>query len=69
LNRIARLARLTVYIAGAPDFGAHAVVADGVSGLLASVFDGRGGHVRLAIGAMSLPGGMPIELEMIFELG
>lgn len=69
LNRIARLARLTVYIAGVPDFGDHAVVADEVSGLLASVFDGRGGHARLAIGAMSLPAGMPIELEMIFELG
>jgi hypothetical protein len=57
-----------VHIASAPDFGDHAVVADGASELLASAFDGRGGHARLAIGAASLPAHMPIELEMIFEL-
>jgi len=68
LDRIARLVRLTVHIASAPDFGDHAVVADGASELLASTFDGRGGHARLAIGAASLPAHMPIELEMIFEL-
>ena len=51
-----------------PGFSDHAVVADGASRLLASVFDGRGGHARLAIGATSLPAHMPIELEMIFEL-
>ena len=68
LDRIARLVRLTVYIAGAPGFSDHATVADGASGLLASVFDGCGGHARLAIGAMSLPAHMPVELEMILEL-
>jgi len=68
LDRIVRLVRLIVHIASVPDFGDHAVVADGASGLLASVFEGRGGHARLAVGATSLPAHMPIELEMIFEL-
>jgi enamine deaminase RidA (YjgF/YER057c/UK114 family) len=68
LERIRRLARLTVHIAAATDFTAHAAVADGASELLAALFEEGGGHARLALGASSLPGGMPVELEMIFEL-
>ncbi len=68
LDRIKRVVRLTVHIAGAPDFSDHAAVADGASTLLASVFNGTEGHARLAIGALSLPGKMPVELEIIFEL-
>jgi enamine deaminase RidA (YjgF/YER057c/UK114 family) len=68
LDRIRRLARLTVHIASAPDFSEHATVADGASELLASVFKGGGGHTRLALGASSLPMLMPVELELIFAI-
>ena len=68
LDLIKRVVRVTVHIAGAPDFSNHAAVADGASTLLASVFNETGGHTRLAIGACSLPAKMPVELEMIFEL-
>jgi len=68
LDRIKRVVRLTVHIAGAPEFSDHAAVADGASTLLASVFNEMDGHTRLAIGASSLPAKMPVELEMIFEL-
>ena len=68
LDRIRRLARLTVHIAAAADFTAHAAVADGASELCADVFQDAGGHARLALGASSLPAGVPVELEMIFEL-
>jgi len=68
LNRIRRLARLTVHIAAGPDFGEHAAVADGASELLAKLFKDGGGHARLAVGASSLPGHMPVELELVFEL-
>jgi enamine deaminase RidA (YjgF/YER057c/UK114 family) len=68
LDRIARLVRLVVHIAGATDFGDHANVADGASEMLASVFGQCGSHARLAVGALSLPAHMPIELEMVFEL-
>lgn len=68
LNRIQRLARLTVHIAAAPDFGEHAAVADGASELLAVLFKDGGGHARLAVGASSLPAQMPVELELVFEL-
>lgn len=68
LDCIKRLLRLTVHIATAPGFSDHAVIADGASMLLASVFDGTGGHTRLAVGVSSLPAKMPVELEMIFEI-
>lgn len=68
LDRIKTVVRVTVYIAGTPDFSDHAAVADGASTLLASVFNETDGHARLAIGASSLPAKMPVELEMIFEL-
>lgn len=68
LNSIRRVARLTVYIAAAPNFGEHAAVADGASELLAAVFKDCGGHARLAVGASSLPAQMPVELELVFEL-
>ena len=68
LNRIRRLARLTVHIAAVPKFGEHAAVADGASELLAGLFMDGGGHARLAVGAASLPGHMPVELELVFEL-
>ena len=68
LDRVKRVVRVTVHIAGAPDFTDHAAVADGASALLASVFQNTDGHARLTVGASSLPGKMPVELEMILEL-
>ena len=68
LNRIRRLARLTVHIAAAPDFGEHAAVADGASEVLAALFKDGSGHARLAVGASLLPARMPVELELVFEL-
>ncbi len=68
LDQIKRVVRLTVHIAAALDFSDHAVIADGASTLLASVFNETDGHARLAIGACSLPAKMPVELEIIFEL-
>lgn len=68
LNRIKRLVRLTVYIAALPEFSEHAAVADGASEVLAAVFSDCSGHARLALGVLSLPVQMPVELELIFEL-
>ena len=68
LDRVRRLARLTVHIAAAPDFGEHAAVADGASEIFSAVFKDGGGHARLAVGASSLPAQMPVELELVFEL-
>ncbi len=67
LNRLAGVARLAAHVACAPDFRQHAAIADAASELLNQVFDGSR-HSRLAFGNSSLPGGMPVELELIFLL-
>jgi Endoribonuclease L-PSP. len=67
LNRLAGVVRLAVHLVCAPDFQEHAAIADPASELLNQVFEGRR-HSRLAFGHSSLPGGMPVELELIFLL-
>jgi len=67
LNRLAGVVCLGIRVACAFDFEEHAAIADAASELLNRVFEG-GRHSRLAFGSSSLPGGMPVELEVIFLL-
>ena len=67
LDGLAGVVRLGIHVACALDFQEHAAIADAASELLNQVFEG-GRQTRLAFGNSSLPGGMPIELELIFLL-
>jgi len=67
VSRLAGVVRLGVHVACGPDFKDHAVIADAASELLNQVFESSR-HSRLAFGNSSLPGGMPVELEVIFLL-
>lgn len=67
LNRLAGVARLGVHVACSPDFQQHAAIADAASELLNRIFE-TSRHSRLAFGSSSLPGAMPVELELIFLL-
>ncbi|MBI2910624.1 MAG: RidA family protein [Chloroflexi bacterium] len=69
LDRIARIVRLVGHVAATPEFTDHPRVVDGASELLAEVFGERGKHARVALGAVSLPLGAPVELELIVETG
>jgi enamine deaminase RidA (YjgF/YER057c/UK114 family) len=68
LDRITRVVRLGVFIATHGDFFDQPRVADGVSDLFGNVFGVDKTSVRMVIGVASLPLGMPIELEVIFEV-
>jgi enamine deaminase RidA (YjgF/YER057c/UK114 family) len=68
LDRVARVVRLGVFIATSGDFFDQPRVADAVSDLFKDVFGPEKLSVRLVIGVASLPLGMPIELEVIFEV-
>ncbi len=68
IDRIKRVVRLGVFMVAAEDFGDHPKVADGASDLFRDVFGAENMAVRLVIGAASLPLGVPIELEVVFEL-
>jgi enamine deaminase RidA (YjgF/YER057c/UK114 family) len=68
LDRVARVVRLGVYIVTADSFSEHVQVADGASELLRDVLGEDTMSARLVFGVASLPLGVPVELEVIFEL-
>ncbi len=68
LDRITRVVRLAVFIATDRDFVDHPRVADAVSDLFRDIFGAARSSVRTVIGVASLPLGMPVELEIIFEV-
>jgi enamine deaminase RidA (YjgF/YER057c/UK114 family) len=68
LDRVTRVVRLGVFIATFGDFFDQPKLADGASDLFEAVFGAERLPVRLVIGVASLPLGMPIELEVIFEV-
>jgi len=68
LDRVRRVVRLGVFIATSGDFFDQPRVADAASDLFRDVFGAEKIGVRTVIGVASLPLGMPIELEVIFEI-
>lgn len=68
LDRIARVVKLTGFVNAAPDFTDHPKVINGASDLFVEVFGDKGRHARAAVGAPSLPLGVAVEIEGIFEI-
>jgi len=69
LDRIGRLVKTFGLVQATPEFTDHPAVINGFSELMRDVFgDQRGIGARSAVGAVSLPGGMAVEVEAIFEL-
>src|SRR5690606_6036668 len=69
LDHIERCLRMTVYLAGTPDFAARSAIADAGSALLRERLGERGQPVRTAVGAHTLPGGSPVEVELTVAVG
>src|SRR5580658_544998 len=68
LDRVVRVVRLGVSIATSGDVRDQPKVADAASELLRDVFGSDKNPTRLVYGVASLPLGVPIELEVIFEV-
>ncbi|HYO26255.1 MAG TPA: RidA family protein [Lacipirellulaceae bacterium] len=69
LDRIARLVKTFGLVQATPAFTDHPAVINGFSELMREVFgDEHGIAARSAVGAVSLPAGMAVEVEAIFEL-
>ena len=68
LDRVTRVVRLSVYVATSGDVRDQPKVADGASELLQDVFGKDKNPARSVIGVASLPLGVPVELEVIFEV-
>ncbi len=67
-GRFGRVVRLGVFVASAPGFTDHHLVANGASELIGKVFGDRGKHARAAVGCASLPLDAPVEVELLIAL-
>lgn len=68
LSRLVRTVRLGVFIASSGDFKQQSAVANGASNLMVNALSDKGRHVRTAVGVASLPAGVAVEVDAIFEL-
>jgi enamine deaminase RidA (YjgF/YER057c/UK114 family) len=68
LSRLVRILRLGIFIASSADFQRQGAVANGASNLLVNALGEKGRHARTAVGVSSLPGGVAVEVDAIFEL-
>jgi enamine deaminase RidA (YjgF/YER057c/UK114 family) len=69
LDRIRRIAKVTVWVASADSFTEQPAVANGASDCLVEVFGDAGKHARAAVAAPVLPLNVPVEVEVIAEVG
>ena len=68
LDRIKRVIKVVGFVNSTPDFLDHPKVVNGVSDLFVEVFGDKGKHARSAVGMVQLPGGIPVEVEVIVEI-
>lgn len=68
LDRVVRVVKLTGFVNSTPDFTDQPKVINGCSDLMVEVFGEAGRHARAAVSAPSLPLGVAVEIEAIFEV-
>ena len=68
LDRVTKVVRVGVYLATSGDFYNQPIVADAASELLRDVFGKGKMSVRSVVGVASLPLGVPVMLEVTFEV-
>jgi enamine deaminase RidA (YjgF/YER057c/UK114 family) len=68
LDRVVRCVRLGGFVNAVPEFTEHPAVMNGASDLMVAVLGERGRHARAAVGVGSLPLGVAVEVDAIFEI-
>lgn len=68
LERIIRCVRLGGFVNATADFKDHPKVINGASDLMVNVLGDKGRHARFAVGAPSLPLGVAVEIDAMFEV-
>ncbi len=68
LSKIKSCVKLTGFVNSTEDFVEQPKVINGASDLIASIFGAAGMHTRAAVSTNSLPLGVAVEVDAIFEL-
>lgn len=67
-SKVKRCVRLGGFVNSTPDFTDQSVIMNGASNLIGDVLGEAGKHVRTSVSAPSLPFGVAVEIEALFEL-
>jgi enamine deaminase RidA (YjgF/YER057c/UK114 family) len=68
LNHVKRIVKLMVLVNSAPTFTEQHLVANGASELFGEVLGANAAHVRSAFGAVQIPLGACVEIDLIAEV-
>lgn len=68
LSKVISCIKLTGYVNSTDDFIDQPKVLNGASDIISKIFDERGKHCRAAVSANSLPLGVAVEVDAIFEV-
>ena len=68
LSKVNRVIKLTGFVNCTADFTDQPKVINGASDLMVEIFEHKGKHARSAVGTVSLPLGVAVEVEGIFEI-
>ena len=68
LDRIKTCVKLTGYVNSTDDFKDQPKIINGASDIIAKIFDEKGEHTRAAVSVNSLPLGVAVEVDAIFEI-
>ncbi len=68
LDRVKRVVKILGFVACGDDFTEQAQVINSASQVLLDAFGENGRHARSAIGTNTLPLGLTVEIESIFEI-
>jgi enamine deaminase RidA (YjgF/YER057c/UK114 family) len=68
LDRVKQCLKLGGFVNAVSGFTEHPAVINGASDLMVEVFGDAGRHARFAVGAESLPFGVSVEVDAVFEI-
>lgn len=68
LDRLKRVVKLVGMVNSTPDFTDQPKVINGASDFLVAALGDKGSHARSAVGVASLPMGVMVEIEAVFEI-
>lgn len=68
LDRLVQVVKLVGFVNSTPDFGDQPKVINGCSDFMVEALGDKGRHSRSAVSAASLPFGVAVEIEGIFEI-
>lgn len=68
IDRVVRLVKLVGFVNSGPEFVDQPKVINGASDFMVAVLGDAGRHARSAVSAASLPFGVAVEIEAVFEI-